>query len=228
MFDAHSSCTHTLCLGSDTPLVFSILFQQPVAIDLRLLTISNPAKKHTHTPSLSVSRDLSLSLSTKENLWYPPTNKQTVFQLQTQKEPSTFLCELAQKQSSELTGWSSLCLCLYLSSSTLSKTQISHALLQGKKKQTTGSLVSILRSHMLLLSLQGKKKPHHTKGWIPSSQQHSNLTCTCCSSRKEKNPTQLNPTQQTHEVQSCRGLINTIGSHKLSLLEETPKRKNPN
>jgi hypothetical protein len=189
-----------------------------------LLTISNLAKKtHAHTLSVCLSR--SLSLSPKENLWYPPTNKQTVFQLQTQKKPSTFLSELAQNQSSELTGWSSLRLCLYLSSSTLSKTQISHALLQGKKKQTTGSLVSILRSHMLLLSLQGNKKPQHTKGWMLSSQQHSNLTCTYCSSRKEKNPTQLNPTQQTHKVQSCRGFINTIRSHKLSLLEETPPKK---
>jgi len=78
-------------------------------------------------------------------------------------------------------------------------------------------------------SLFKERKNHntHTKGWMLSSQQHSNLTCTCCSSRKEENPTQLNPTQQTHKVQSCRDLIHTIRSHKLSLLEETPKKKIP-
>jgi hypothetical protein len=42
--------------------------------------------------------------------------------------------------------------------------------------------------------------------------------------KKIKEP---NTTQQTHKVQSCRGLINTIRSHKLSLLEEAPQKKTP-
>jgi hypothetical protein len=143
-------------------------------------------------------------------------------QLQKQKEPSTFPSELAKKQSSELTGWSTLRLCLYLSSSTLYKTQISHALLQGKKKQIKGSLVSITQiSHAPPLSSRKEETPTH-KGIdaLVSTTLKSHMHLLLFKKRKEPNTT-----QQTHKVQSCRGLINTIRSHKLSLLEEAPPKK---
>jgi hypothetical protein len=78
LFDAHSSCTYTLCLGSNTPLVFSILFQQPLAMDLMLLTISNLAKKHTvHTLSVCFSLSLSLSPQKKTFGIHQQTNRQS-------------------------------------------------------------------------------------------------------------------------------------------------------
>jgi hypothetical protein len=76
---------------------------------------------------------------------------------------------------------------------------------------------------MLLLSLQGKNKPQHVKEWMLSSQQHSNLTCTCCSSRKEKNPTQPNKHTKFKVVE----VSSTQSDLTSSLFFKKPQKKNP-
>jgi hypothetical protein len=78
---------------------------------------------------------------------------------------------------------------------------------------------------MLLLSLQGKKKPQHTKGWTLSSQQHSNLTCTAV--LQEKKRTQHNSTQPNKHTKFKVVEISSTQSDLTSslFLKKPPKKK---